>query len=180
MSHEKTTGKLVGFGVRPAGSVFSLHLSRPACILLHGLNDIALICSSKFIPLDWAGPLVLCGEEVARVPAGIPGIYLLHTFDEMRGAYPALYAGKTRDLRGRLAQHMDTGITSPDVRVVRSRVAMYFSAAPAADAAVRGLVETGLIRLLRPPFNRQVPRGPVLYTNLPPMVLTFRERRPSA
>jgi excinuclease UvrABC nuclease subunit len=123
--------------------------------------------------LDWVGPLVLCAEEVSRVPEGIPGVYLLHSFDRFRGLYPALYVGKAGDLQVRLFQHLQTGSTSPDVRAVRSWTRMYFSAAPVLAVPVRNGIEAGLIRMLRPAFNRQVPRAVPIFTTLPPMVLTL-------
>lgn len=115
---------------------------------------------------------MLCDTEVRRVPAGIPGVYLLHTFDARRGWYIPIYVGKTCGLRERLAEHMDSS-SSADVRLLRLMIQIYFSAARIPDATERDRIEAGLIRLLRPTFNRQVPRGPAVYTNLPPMVLSF-------
>ena len=137
------------------------------------LKSIDTICHSKYMELEWVGPLVLCEEEVSRVPIGIPGVYMLHNFYAARGRYGAVYVGKARDLRDRLAEHMESTSTSPDLWLLRRRIQMYFSAAPVMDAAGRDAVEAGLIRLLRPPFNRQVPRVRSIYTNLPPMVLIF-------
>jgi excinuclease UvrABC nuclease subunit len=119
---------------------------------------------------------VLCDLEVARVPTHIPGIYLIHSFDRTWGYYPALYVGKTRDLRARMVQHMETASTSPDFRAVREEMATYFSAAPVLESALRDGVEAGLIRLLRPPFNRQVPQPDPTYVNLPPMSLEVPKR----
>ncbi len=123
--------------------------------------------------VTWVGPLLLCREEVDRVPVRIPGIYLLHTFDAHRGFYPPLYVGKTHDLHERLSQHLVSVSTTPEIQLLRSRIRMYFSAAPVTERAVRDAVEAALIHLLRPPCNRQVPRVPPLYTNLPLMALGF-------
>ena len=135
------------------------------------LNSIDSFCRSKQLP--WVGPLLLCAEEADRVPTAIPGVYVLHTFDATRGFYPALYVGKSRDLRARLIQHLESLSTSPDIIIVRGRVCTYFTAAPVIDPVERAGLEAGLIALLRPPCNRQVPRGRRLYPNLPPFTLRF-------
>lgn len=131
---------------------------------------IARTCSGKFLRfLDWCGPLVFCGDEVSRVPAGIGGVYLLQTFSIDSGRYGALYAGKAADLRARLAQHLRTVSTPPEVVIARDRARLFFSAAPVVDDALRGGVEAGLIVRLRPPFNRQIPTSAPVLTSLPPM-----------
>jgi excinuclease UvrABC nuclease subunit len=121
---------------------------------------------------------VLCDTEVGRVPSDIPGVYLLHVFRPSRGLYDVFYAGNAVDLRARLAQHMRSASTSPDVRWVRCKMTLYFSAAPVVTPAERVAVETGLIRMLRPPYNRQVPRRAAIYPNLPPLTLVSFLRRP--
>jgi hypothetical protein len=63
--------------------------------------------------------------------------------------------------------------TSPDVRWLRAAVRLYFSAAPVLAADERAAVEAGLIQMLRPPYNRQVPRGSAARPNLPPLTLGF-------
>lgn len=144
------------------------------CLCRHML-EVDSTCSSK-LDLDWVGPLVLCVAEVGRMPAGVPGVYLLHAFRADRGLYEVFYAGKTSDLRGRLAQHLVSGCTSPDVRWLRVAMTLYFSAAPVLRSDERTIVETGLIQMLRPPFNRQVPCGVAAWPNLPPLTLGSRRR----
>jgi excinuclease UvrABC nuclease subunit len=121
--------------------------------------------------VQWVGPLVLCAEEIGRVPGGIGGVYVLQRFDGGRGLYPPFYVGKSTDLRARLIQHFATCSTSPDIIVARTNGRAYFSAAPVADVDERAAVEAALIQLLRPPCNRQVPRTAPLYPTLPPIAL---------
>lgn len=85
-----------------------------------------------------------------------------------------LYAGKATDLRRRLWQHAATGTTAADMLIARGQLAMYFSAAPVLSAALRDAIESALIRLLRPPCNRQVPRCSPVFPNLPLSTL-YRE-----
>lgn len=139
-------------------------------LILHALIHIASSCWRKDY-LDWAGPLVLCESEVARVPPDVPGVYLLAVFDRYRGAYPPVYVGKTADLSSRLIQHLEARSTSPDLLNLRSRVGMYFCAAPVIDRVERDAIESGLIRLFRPRCNRQVPRTQPMYPNLPTLIL---------
>jgi hypothetical protein len=135
------------------------------------LMRIDSICPSKNITLPWVGPLLLFGAEIERVPHAIPGVYLLQLFDRHTGTYPAVYVGKSADLRSRLHQHADTRSTSPDVIALRSLRGSYFSAAPVLPAALRSAVESALIQLLRPACNRQVPKSSPVFPNLPPWVL---------
>jgi hypothetical protein len=107
-------------------------------------------------------------EEINRIPVGISGVYVLQAFDAGSGQYAPLYAGKAADLRQRLRQHAETRSTAADMLIVRLRRQIYFSAAPVRDALERDAVESALIRLLRPPCNRQVPRSIPLFPNLPP------------
>lgn len=137
------------------------------------LMRIDSICPGKNIDLRWAGPLLLYGPEIDRIPCAIPGVYLLQLFDPKTGGYPAAYAGKTADLRARLHQHAETLSTSPDVIALRGFRARYFSAAPVLPAVLRSGVESALIRLLRPACNRQVPRVSPVFPNLPPCVLFY-------
>jgi hypothetical protein len=127
-------------------------------------------CTGKHIALDWAGPLLLIEPEIERIPARISGVYVLQLFDLESGMYPAFYAGKAQDLKVRLHQHAMLEGTSPDVIAVRSVRNAYFSAAPVAAAALRPAIESALIRLLRPPCNRQVPRIAPVFLNLPPSI----------
>lgn len=133
-----------------------------------------MTCSGKYAELDWVGPLVLCEEEVGRLPPWIPGVYILHTYDARRGWYPPLYAGKAALLGRRLMQHLGSGATAPEIRLVRARLRLYFSAAPVFDGDDLDALEAGLVHVLRPPFNRQVPKAAPLYSNLPPMILERR------
>lgn len=117
--------------------------------------------------------MVLCEREVMRLPSEIPGVYLLHLFRPDRGLYEVFYAGKSADLRGRLRQHLVTLSTSSDVRWLRATVTLHFSAAPVICPDERAAIEAGLIQFLRPPYNRQVPRGRAARPNLPPLTLRF-------
>jgi hypothetical protein len=112
--------------------------------------------------------MLFCDEEIARIPGGIPGVYLLQALMPAAGAYGPLYAGKSADLRRRLFQHAGTGTTAADLLVVRARRQIYFSAAPVKGAADRGGVEAALIRMFRPPCNRQVPRACLVFPSPPP------------
>ena len=144
---------------------FTCILKSFLCMLLHMIG-FAQTCYSNTI-IDWVGPLVLCEEEISRIPPEIPGIYMLHSFNPHRGRYTAIYVGKTGDLTRRLIQHMETQSTSPDVRLLRLSLQMYFTAAPVFERTERDSIEAGLIRLLRPACNRQVPRVSPVYPNLP-------------
>lgn len=138
-----------------------------------------ITCSSKQpYRLEWVGPLVLCDAEVGRVPSGIPGVYLLHVFRPARALYDVFYAGNAGDLRARLGQHLRSASTSPDVRWLRAGMTLHFSAAPVLALDDRLAVEAGLIQMLRPPYNRQVPRRPAVHPNLPPFTLINFVRRP--
>lgn len=128
------------------------------------------ICTGKEIALDWAGPLLLVDGEIARIPARIAGVYALQLFDLRSGMYPAFYIGQAQDLKARLLQHAMPKGTSPDVVAVRLLRTTYFSAAPVAGPSMRPAVESALIRLLRPPCNRQVPKASPVFPNLPPSV----------
>jgi predicted GIY-YIG superfamily endonuclease len=116
---------------------------------------------------DWIGPLLLDPSEISRVPAGIPGIYMLVAHLPGRNGFRALYCGQSGDLRNRMLQHCSSEATAADFAVARSQIKAYFSAAPVLSKPVRLALEAGLIALLRPPFNRQVPRAPRLFPSLP-------------
>ncbi|MGB9380008.1 MAG: hypothetical protein WCB16_05180 [Candidatus Binatus sp.] len=132
---------------------------------------IAESCWSKFIPLDWCGPLLLCEAEVRRIPSEIGGVYLLQAFSTTHGQYAVLYAGKAVDLLARLSQHCQSLTTSPDIRIARETFRLFFSAAPVLNGALRSRIEAGLILRLRPPFNRQIPKVAPALTSLPPLSL---------
>lgn len=130
-----------------------------------------MTCSSnKFIELDWVGPLLFCGEEVDRIPPRISGVYILHALHSGRGWYAPLYIGKASHLHRRLEQHLNS-TTAPEIRILRGQLRLFFSAAPVIHGVNLDSVEAGLVSLLRPPFNRQVPKALPLWASLPPMVL---------
>ena len=113
--------------------------------------------------------MLLCPVELRRIPEGVPGVYLLHGFDPAAGGYPVVYAGRSRDLRNRLLRHGCGGSAKPIIRAVRGAERLYWSAAPIASAALRARVESGLVRLLEPTCNDQVPTAAPVLVNLPPM-----------
>jgi len=119
--------------------------------------------------LDWVGPLILCPSEVRRVPAGIPGIYMLHAFAPSRGGYAVFYVGKASDLRRRLLQHLGGRTAKPSVRAARELDPARWSAAPVLDPCLLSRVEAGLILALRPVCNAQLPSAEPVLVNLPPL-----------
>jgi hypothetical protein len=121
--------------------------------------------------LEWVGPLRLAWDEIDRIQPSIPGVYILHVFAVNRGGYPAFYVGQSRDIRRRLADHVDDGTSASMVRRIQRYGAAYFSAAPVVSKTQRLSVEAGLIRLLTPLCNRQVPLTDPIYTNLPPFTV---------
>src|SRR5206468_8481760 len=132
------------------------------------LQMFASICLCK--DLDWVGPLVLCRQEVNRVPTGISGVYLLQALAACRGAYPVFYVGKSEDLRRRLTKHLNWRMAKPSITAMRTIERCYFSAAPVGPADLAA-VEAALIRLLRPPCNQQTPLCSPQISNLPPLRL---------
>ena len=135
------------------------------------LSILLLTCSRKSATVDWVGPLLLCEVELRRIPEAIPGVYLLHAFVPAAGGYPVVYAGQSRDLRRRLLRHAVGRTAKPIIRVLREAEQMYWSAAPIADAALRARYEAGLIRLLTPSCNDQIPAAAPAIANLPPISL---------
>jgi excinuclease UvrABC nuclease subunit len=119
--------------------------------------------------LHWVGPLLLCRDEIARIPAAIPGVYLLHSFAPAVGGYPVFYAGRSHDLRQRLAQHLDNSRAKLSIRVARMVRQPYFSAAPVPDEHIQAQIESALIRILEPACNGQVPAAVPVLVNLPPL-----------
>jgi hypothetical protein len=119
--------------------------------------------------LRWVGPLLLCQTEIMRVPAGIPGVYLLHSFAPVVGGYPVFYAGRSHDLRQRLLQHLDNSRAKLSIRVTRMVSRAYFSAAPVPDEAAQAQIESALVRILEPACNSQVPSAEPVLVNLPPL-----------
>jgi hypothetical protein len=121
--------------------------------------------------IDWVGPLILCRDEVMRVPLGIPGVYLLQTEALQYAGYPVFYVGKANDLRRRLLQHLGHHTAKPAVRAMRELERGFFSAAPVLDASLMSGVESGLIRLLEPICNDQIPSAKPILVNLPPLTI---------
>jgi len=124
------------------------------------------------IRLSWVGPLLLNPAEVARIPCGIPGVYLLHAFAPELGGYPVWYAGRSRDLRRRLSEHLGDRTAKIAVRAARELDRAYWSAAPVMDPSLLAPVEAALINALRPICNDQIPPAEPVLVNLPP--LSFR------
>jgi hypothetical protein len=121
--------------------------------------------------LDWVGPLLLVEAEIGRIPDSIPGVYMLMAFVPASGKYGSLNCGQASDLRARLIQHSLSGSTARDFIVLRRQITTYFTAAPVLRRPVRLAVEAGLIALLRPPLNRQVPRCSPVFPSLPSWAL---------
>jgi hypothetical protein len=113
--------------------------------------------------------LALCQTEIDRVPAGAPGVYLLHSFAPAVGGYPVFYAGRTGDLRQRLGQHLDNARPKLSIRIARSIRRPYFSAALVPDKEIQAQIESALIRILEPVCNGQVPEAELVLVNLPPL-----------
>ena len=124
-------------------------------------------------PIDprWIGPRVLSTPEVGRIPDRAGGVYLLQAFAEEMGGYPVFYAGRSERLKRRLGQHMDSQRCKGCIGAIRSSERTYFSAAILPrNLAVR--VEAGLVRLLRPVCNDQVPQAAPVLVKLPPLLVT--------
>lgn len=120
--------------------------------------------------------MLLCASEVDRIPPGVSGVYLLQVFSPRVGGYPVFYTGRSVDLRRRLREHM-TGLKCKRcVRRIRARERTYFSAAPVQAPLAAG-VETGLVHLLRPLCNGQIPKAGPIVAGLPPMAVVnvFKE-----
>lgn len=119
--------------------------------------------------IHWVGPLLLSAGEIARIPANIPGVYLLHSFAPAVGGYPVFYAGRSQDLRQRLTQHLDNSRAKLSIRVARMVRQAKFSAAPVPDEEIQAQIESALIRILEPACNAQVPTAAPVLVNLPPL-----------
>lgn len=130
-----------------------------------------MLQQTKAVNLDWVGPLHLCADEVARVPQGVPGIYMLHALAGHLGGYATFYVGKTVDIRRRLQQHLGKRTTKLAIRAAREIDSAYWSAAPVEDAPLLACIESGLIRILQPICNTQVPNSKPVLVNLPPLSL---------
>ena len=123
---------------------------------------------------------MLTAEETGRVPHGVPGVYLLHSYACTHGGYATFYAGKSFDLRRRLRQHLGDRTTKLSIRAARELAPAYWSAAPVSDAAEMALIEAALIATLRPCCNQHIPGSPLLFVNLPPLsILTAFEEEES-
>ncbi len=60
------------------------------------------------LPLKWMGALVFREHEVDRLPQAVSGVYLLHGVSMEYGGYPVFSAGKSREIRSRLRQHLSS------------------------------------------------------------------------
>ncbi len=127
------------------------------------------------IELSWVGPLALCQQEISRIPAGVPGVYLLCAHEPVIGIYRAVYAGETLDLRRRIAEHLAES-AKPSVMHIRRRKRMYFAAAPV-RVQLLAATEANLIRTLQPVCNQQVPEAAPVLVNLPPLAVPMLTRR---
>lgn len=96
---------------------------------------------------------------------------MLHVFRPEVGGYPAVYAGRTGDLRRRLLEHLRGASAKPFIRRLRRLQRMYFSAAPVLDADLLPRVEACLVRALEPVGNDQVPADEPVLVDLPPLSL---------
>src|SRR6185437_11000981 len=76
--------------------------------------------------LDWVGPLLLCRDEIERVPRDVAGVYLLHSFAPEFGGYPIFCAGQTSDIRRRLLEHLVRTTTKCDIVALRRLTQPYF------------------------------------------------------
>jgi hypothetical protein len=114
---------------------------------------------------------LLIEAEVRRIPSGTSGIYALHHYWPQRGVYPIFYVGQTRDLRRRLWEHTRIRSAKPIITAARTLGRSYFSAAPVPPSAL-DLIESALIRELRPICNGLIRSGPRAVINLPPMFFT--------
>ena len=113
---------------------------------------------ASFVAPRWVGPRLLSTSEVARISDGAGGVYLLQAFAERVGGYPVFYAGRSANLKRRLGEHLDSSRCQPCIRSMRTNERTYFSAA-VLELNLAIHVEAGLVRLLRPVCNRQIPEG---------------------
>jgi hypothetical protein len=134
------------------------------------MTRIDLLAQAHDYRIDWVGPLLLCPSEVKRIPARIPGVYLLHVFSDALGGYPIFYAGRTSDLRRRLSEHLKLRSTKPLISAAAAQDSPYWSAAPVLDEGLAAGVESALIRVLQPVCNTQIPRTAPVFVNLPPVL----------
>ena len=128
------------------------------------------LAQAKPVFLDWVGPMLLCCEEISRIPNGIGGVYLLHSYACAYGGYPVFYAGRTNNIRRRLRDHVAHPRAKASIRHIQNTDTTYFSAAPVRPDLIPR-VEAFLIRLLHPICNKQVPTATPLLSTLPPMAV---------
>ena len=127
--------------------------------------------------MEWLGPSALCHPEICRVPVGVLGVYAIQLFDQKAGAYPVLYIGQSRDLQRRLREHCDGTPGAPIVTVGRSMGPTYFSILRLDHETMLSPAESALVRLLRPPGNKQVPGARPLFVPVPPILTPFSRLR---
>ena len=119
----------------------------------------------------WIGPRLLSTPEVARISDGAGGVYLLQVFAEELGGYPVFYAGRSERLKRRLGEHLDSRRCNGCIGAIRASERTYFSAAMLPRHLAVG-VEAGLVRLVRPVCNDQVPQAAPVLVTLPPLFVT--------
>jgi hypothetical protein len=126
--------------------------------------------------MEWIGPNNLCFGEIDRVPLGALGVYVLQVFDRRAGSYPVLYVGQTTDFRRRLTEHCEGAVAgAPIVMVARRFQPVYFSILQLDDAYLLAPAESALIRLLKPPGNKQVPTVRPMLVPAPPITTPFSQ-----
>lgn len=138
------------------------------------------LVGANMIELDWRGPLRLCRTEAERIPAEVPGVYVLHEFVPEIGGLPVFYVGRTGALRRRLGEHLSFRAKNTCIAQVVRRGPTYVSIAGVGDTETRMRIEAALIRVLSPPCNTETPQTNPAFVNLPVMRISSRapaERR---
>jgi len=87
------------------------------------------------------------------------------------GGYPVFYAGRSANLKRRLGEHLDSSRCQPCIRSMRTNERTYFSAA-VLELNLAIHAEAGLVRLLRPVCNRQIPKAAPILVTLPRLSVT--------
>ena len=126
------------------------------------------LCQQWFLPLKWVGPLVFRESEVEHLPQAVSGVYLLHGVSIEHGGYPVFYVGQSTDVRTRLKQHLSPSQAKGIITAARRLGDTFFSAAPL-PLELLDPVEAGLVHMLRPVGNAQIPTARPVLVNLPPL-----------
>lgn len=129
-------------------------------------------CNDLITQLSWFGPYRLCATEIDILPAPMLGVYVLQLFAGFAG-YPVFYVGKSGDIQRRLRQHADDDQAKRIIRTVRLTGSAYFSVLPLASVAQLAGVEAGLVWMLRPPCNDQLPQARPIFVPPPPVTAPF-------